>query len=152
MSAALKPEFEETVDLDMGFLDLDDPEIEMIEPLELVRSDEEEDQDDLDLVDMMPPPATASIRARRAEVPVAESDPMRALVRRQIPAGCFEREPEAAMCVLNARLTLVEWACAEAEDTQALLDVRRELFAKVPTDEELLVCWRKAVIMLSEQL
>ncbi|MCP4807076.1 MAG: hypothetical protein GY913_26470 [Proteobacteria bacterium] len=157
MSQALKKqdaELEDTLDLEMGFLDLDDPEIEMIEPLELVRSDEEEDQDDLDLLDMAPPPAVASIRARRSEVPVCEADPTRQMLRRQIPAGCFERDPECAGHVLDARAALVEWACLELEerDAEVLRQARKTLFAHVPQDEELQACWRKAVVMLSEQL
>lgn len=156
MSAAQKKthELDETLDLEIGFLDLNDPEIEMIEPLELVRSDEEEDQDDLDLMDMAPPSAVSSIRARRSEVPTCETDPVRGMLRRQIPAACFERDPAGADRVLDARATLFTWTCQEPEErsTETLLAARQALFANVPTDEELLVCWRQAVVMLSEQL
>ena len=151
-NAARKIEEELTEDLEeVGFVDLEDDEIEMIEPLELVKSDEEEDLEDLHLMQL---PATASIRSRVAEVPLVEADPAKTLLRAQIPAEAFEVEPEAAEAVLEARWTLYRWACEEPEerDGACLYEARKELFGKVPEHEGLLKAWRRAVVMLSESM
>lgn len=145
----LEEELTEDVD-EIGFLDLEDDEIEMIEPLELVKSDEEEDLDDLHLMHM---PATASIRSRVAEVPLC-GDPARALIRSQIPIEAFESEPDAALVVLDARWELYQWACKDpdARCSEDLVRARKKLFAHVPMGDGLLAQWRRAVVMISESL
>jgi len=140
-----------TEDLDeIGFVDLEDEDVEMIEPLQLVKSDEEEDLDDLRLMQL---PATASIRARASEAR-ASCDPAWSLLKSQIPAEAFSVEPEHAEAVLDARWSLYGWACQDPEerDNQVLLEARKKLYSLVPTHEGLLAQWRRAIVMISESL